>query len=63
MMRLLHLLPIIMIIACVTAALRAEKPEGFKREFLKASGSLAAGFVGLAIIVLLVTLLLSGMSS
>jgi len=48
-MRLLHLLPVIVIIAAVTAGLRAEGERGFWKEFAKSGGSLLAGFVGLAV--------------
>ena len=58
MLRLLHLLPIIVMISAVTAALRAAEPKGFAKEFVKAAGSLAAGFAGLAVIVFVVSLLL-----
>ncbi len=58
MIRLLHLIPIIVIIASVTATLRASEPRAFKREFAKASLSLAGGFTGLGLIVLILSLLL-----
>ncbi len=58
MIRLLHLLPIIVVIATVTAALRAAEPKGFKREFLTAGLSLAVGFAGLAVVVFLLGLLI-----
>jgi hypothetical protein len=57
MTRLLHLLPIIAIMASATAALRASEPKAFKREFFKACGSLAAGFAGLAVVVYVVSTL------
>ena len=43
-MMLLHILPILMVIAAVTAALRAPEKAAFPREFLRAAGSLIAGF-------------------
>jgi len=49
-MRLLHILPIIVIIAAVTAGLKAEDQKAFRREFLKAGGSLLGGFVGLGLV-------------
>lgn len=58
MTRLLHLLPIILIIALVTAALRADGKRTFRREFFKASASLAVGFAGLAVVVFLMSLFL-----
>jgi len=58
MIRLLHLLPITLIIASVTATLRAEEMAAFGREFLKAAVSLAVGFVGLGIVVFVVSILL-----
>lgn len=58
MIRLLHLLPIIVIIATVTATLRAAGPEAFKREFITAGISLAAAFAGLAVVVFLLGLLI-----
>ncbi|MCD6405165.1 MAG: hypothetical protein J7M19_05025 [Planctomycetes bacterium] len=58
MTRLLHLLPIIMIIAAVTAALRAGEPGAFAKEFFKACGSLAAGMAGLGGLVFLASLVL-----
>ena len=58
MIRLLHLLPIIVIIASVTATLRAGEKRAFWKEFWKAAGSLAAGFVGLAVVVFLASMLL-----
>jgi len=58
MTRLLHLLPIILIIASATAALRAGEKRTFWREFFKASASLAVGFAGLAVVVFLVSLFL-----
>lgn len=58
MTRLLHLLPIILIIASVTATLRAREKRTFWHEFSKASLSLAAGFAGLAVVVFLMSLFL-----
>ena len=58
MTRLLHLLPIIAIIAAVTATLRAAEPKGFRREFITAGLSLAAGFAALAVVVFLLGLLI-----
>ena len=58
MIRLLHLLPIIAIIAAVTATLRSGEPRAFGREFLKAGVSLLAGFAGLALLIFLAGLLL-----
>ena len=58
MLRLLHLLPIIVLISVVTASLRAKEPRGFTREFLKAAASLGVGFVALAALVLLAGLYL-----
>ena len=58
MIRLLHLLPIIVIIAAVTATLRAAEPKRFRREFVKAGLSLVVGFAALAVIVFVVGLLI-----
>ncbi len=52
-MRLLHLLPIIVIISAVMAALKADAPREFGREFARTCGSLLAGFAGLAALVLI----------
>jgi len=48
MIRLLHLVPITVIIAAVTAALAAHDRKSFPKDFLKAAGWLLALFVGLA---------------
>ncbi len=58
MTRLLHLLPVIVVIALVTAGLKVDERGAFWREFLKSGGSLLAGFVGLAIVVFVAGLLL-----
>ena len=58
MTRLLHLLPVIVVIACVTAGLRMKDETGFLREFFKAAGSLLAGYLVLAVVIFLVAWLL-----
>lgn len=52
MMHLLHLVPIIIIISAVTAALKVDDPRRFMPEFLKAAGSLLGGFIVLGAIIL-----------
>ncbi len=53
MTRLIHLMPIIVIVAAVSAGLKIKDGEGFTKEFLKAGGSLLAGYLALAAIVFL----------
>jgi hypothetical protein len=50
-MRLLHLLPVILIIAAVTAALKVDERERFPKELLKTIGSLLGGFAVLAVVI------------
>ena len=50
-MRLLHLLPIIIIVSVVTAALKVDERKDFAKEFARTAGSLLAGFAGLAVLV------------
>ena len=52
-MRLLHLLPIILIISVVTAALKVEERKDFPKELARTAMSLVAGFAGLAVLVIL----------
>ena len=54
MMRFLHLLPIIAVIAAVTAGLKVDGGKGFRREFWRSSGSLLAGYAALAVVIFLV---------
>ena len=50
-MRLVHLVPVIVVIAAVTAGLRMKDEMGFLKEFAKAAGSLIALYVGLAVVI------------
>jgi len=50
-MRLLHLLPVILIIAAVTAALKVDESKQFAKEFLKTTLSLAGGFAVLGVVI------------
>jgi hypothetical protein len=54
MIRFLHLLPIIAVIAAVTAGLKVDGAKGFWREFWRSGGSLLAGYAGLAVVIFLV---------
>jgi len=51
MMRMLHLIPIVLITAAVTSALKADGGKTFWREFLKGSFSLLTGYVVLAAVI------------
>ena len=54
MIRFLHLLPIIAVVAAVTAGLKVNSGKGFWREFWKSAGSLVAGYAALAVVIFLV---------
>ncbi len=53
MIWLAHLVPIVAIIALVTAALKTDEPKALPKEFLKAAAPLAGLFVGLAVLALI----------
>lgn len=50
-MRLLHLIPVLVIISLVTATLKAAEPKALRREFLRAIASLAGGFALLGVLI------------
>ena len=58
MIRFLYLLPIIAVIAAVTAGLKAEGGKAFWREFWRSAGSLLGGYVALGVVIFLVALLI-----